>query len=252
MKYRAPRFLFRRHEIFRHIEGGTTFIEVGAGNLLLSEELVKFFDRGVAVDFTDDLKISYSKLAGEIRSRLEILNLDFVTQSVPGKFDCFIACEVMEHIDDDAAFLRKIRDVLKPGGQAIISVPARVKYWSVHDELVGHVRRYEKAELIEKTTGAGFSSVRVISYGFPWVNILSLPRIWLARRSISDRKDWDQQRQTSMSNHNQIPSWLSNSILPFFVNRFTIYPFARFSQLFNASDRSNGYVIIMFKEPADA
>ncbi|MDZ7767971.1 MAG: class I SAM-dependent methyltransferase [Woeseiaceae bacterium] len=72
-----------------------------------------------------NLRMSYAKLAGEVRSRLEILNLDFVTQSVPGKFDYF-CCEVMEHIEDDAAFLRKIRDVLKPGGQAIISVPARV------------------------------------------------------------------------------------------------------------------------------
>ncbi len=40
-----------------------------------------------------------------------------------GRFDILIACDVLEHIVDEAAALREIRRVLRPGGAAILTVP---------------------------------------------------------------------------------------------------------------------------------
>lgn len=40
-----------------------------------------------------------------------------------GRFDVLIACDVLEHILDEAAALREIRRVLRPGGAAILTVP---------------------------------------------------------------------------------------------------------------------------------
>ena len=42
-------------------------------------------------------------------------------------FDLFVATEVLEHMDDDqlSASVREIHRVLKPGGHAVITVPAR-------------------------------------------------------------------------------------------------------------------------------
>lgn len=245
MTYLAPRFLFRRHEVIRQIEAGQSFMEIGAGNLTLTRELLEHFDSGLAVDFTDDLEASYGKLPEEMRHRLKVRNVNFMSDSVPGAFDCVVACEVMEHIEDDAGFLRKIHECLKPGGQAIISVPAKARYWSVHDELVGHLRRYEKADLLAKAEQAGFTNLQVISYGYPWINLLSKLRVWLAGKTLKERESWDKERQTSMSNHLQIPVWLQNSFVRFFVNRTTIYPFAFIARLFNDADRSDGYVLTM-------
>jgi len=250
MNYLAPRFLFRRHELVRRVEGGQSFMEIGAGNLTLTRELLEHFDSGLAVDFTDDLDASFAKLPEEMRRRLDVINANFMTDSVPGAFDCVVACEVMEHVEDDAGFLQKIHECLKPGGQAIISVPAKARYWSVHDELVGHLRRYEKAELSEKAEQAGFSNVQVISYGYPWINLLSKLRVWLASKTLKEREGWDQERQTSMSNHLQIPVWLQNSFVRILINRITIYPFAFIARLFNNADRSDGYVLTMHRNTA--
>lgn len=245
MIYLAPRFLFRRHEVVRQVEAGHSFMEIGAGNLTLTRELLQHFDRGLAVDFTDDLEASFEKLPEELQRRLEVRNTDFMTESVPGAFDCVVACEVMEHVEDDLGFLRKIHERLRPGGQAIISVPAKARYWSVHDELVGHLRRYEKVDLLAKAQQAGFGKLQVISYGYPWINLLSKLRVWLAGRTLKGRESWDKERQTRMSNHLQIPDWLQKSFIPLFINRFTCYPFAFIARLFNDADRSDGYILMM-------
>jgi SAM-dependent methyltransferase len=218
-------------------------MEIGAADLTLTRELLQRFERGLAVDFTDDLPESYAALPEELRERLEISNINVMTEDVPGAFDCVVACEVMEHIEDDAGFAARLHGFLKPGGQVLISVPAREKYWTVHDELVGHLRRYERADLAAMMEEAGFSDVQVVAYGYPWINWLSHLRVWLVRRTLADREGWDQEKQTAMSNHRQIPSWLSASLAPLLVNRATVWPFAFFSRFFNRRDLSDGYVL---------
>ena len=243
MKYRPPRFLFRRHELLRRVRRGQSFMEIGAADLALTRELLQRFDRGLAVDFTDDLPESYAALPPALRERLEISNVNVMTETVPGEFDCVVACEVMEHIEDDAGFAGRLHACLKPGGQLLISVPAKEKYWTVHDELVGHLRRYERAALVGMLEGAGFRDVEVVAYGYPWINWLSRLRVWLARRTLAEREGWDQEKQTAMSNHRQIPSWLSGSLAPLLANRVTVWPFAFVSRLFNRLDLSDGYVL---------
>lgn len=249
MKYRAPRFLFRRHEVMRRLRHGKTFMEIGAADLTLTRELLDRFERGLALDFTDDLLQSYEKLPAGEKARLDISNVNVMTDEVPGDFDCVVACEVIEHVEDDAEFMRRIFASLVPGGQVILSMPAKAKYWTVHDELVGHLRRYEKADLMRMLEDAGFVDVEVTAYGYPFINWLSRLRVWLARRTMTDRAGWDQEKQTSMSNHRQIPAWLSGSVAPLLVNRVSVWPFAMFSRLFNGLDLSDGYVVTM-RRPA--
>ena len=85
--------------------------------------------------------------------------------------------------------------------------------------------------------------VEVVAYGYPWINWLSHLRVWLARRTLAEREDWDQEKQTAMSNHRQIPSWLSGSLAPLLVNRVTVWPLAVISRLFNRVDLSDGYIL---------
>jgi hypothetical protein len=55
-----------------------------------------------------------------------------------------------------------------------------MKLWSAHDVAVDHVRRYERAELLQLLTGAGFEIEDVRS----WM-VLLRPAVRLRRRSSS-------------------------------------------------------------------
>ncbi len=71
--------------------------------------------------------------------------------------------DVLEHLEDDRAFLTKFHQKLKAGGKLFIYVPARMELFSAFDTKIGHFRRYHKKELKSKLTEAGFS-IQVLRY----------------------------------------------------------------------------------------
>lgn len=72
-----------------------------------------------------------------------------------GCLDTALALDVLEHVADDRRALEEIRRVLRPGGRAVLSVPAYPWLWSPHDERLGHHRRYRKDGLEERCREAG-------------------------------------------------------------------------------------------------
>jgi len=85
----------------------------------------------------------------------------FASASVPaaGLFD------VLEHIDDDAGFLRTVADLLEPGGYVYLTVPAHNWLWSLADVDARHFRRYTTDQLRERFERAGFA-VQYVTYFF--------------------------------------------------------------------------------------
>jgi SAM-dependent methyltransferase len=97
-----------------------------------------------------------------------------------GSLDLVVAYDVLEHIEDDAAAAKGVFELLRPGGTFLVAVPCDMKLWSAHDVAVDHVRRYERAELLQLLTGAGFEIEDVRS----WM-VLLRPAVRLRRRSSS-------------------------------------------------------------------
>jgi SAM-dependent methyltransferase len=90
--------------------------------------------------------------------------LEVVCDSLPdcpslpdGTFDGVGMFDVLEHIKDDREALRRVRSLLRPGGVALLSVPAFSWLWTSHDVSLHHVRRYARAELIEKIRSSGLT-----------------------------------------------------------------------------------------------
>ncbi len=67
-----------------------------------------------------------------------------------------VTLNVLEHIEDDVEALRQIYRILKPGGAAIIEVPAGPKLYDIYDELLMHHRRYSLSGLADKAKSVGF------------------------------------------------------------------------------------------------
>ena len=99
----------------------------------------------------------------------------------PGSLEAAGLFDVIEHLEDDRAFLRSVRNALKPGGLLYLTVPAHPFLWSDEDRAAGHFRRYTVQALQDALAAGGF---RVL-YLTGFFACLRLP-IWLLR-SLPDR-----------------------------------------------------------------
>jgi len=81
-------------------------------------------------------------------------------------FGVMVLLDVLEHIDDDSLAFQAIHSLLRPGGIAVITVPAYNFLWSKHDETIGHKRRYTAAELRSKAMTCGLDTVRTSYFNF--------------------------------------------------------------------------------------
>src|SRR5258708_30650988 len=77
-----------------------------------------------------------------------------------GAFDLVTGLDVVEHLDDDVAGLKEMRRVLRPGGRAVLFVPAFMFLWGVQDDISHHRRRYTLPELKRKLREAGLTVER--------------------------------------------------------------------------------------------
>src|SRR3984893_2230285 len=72
-------------------------------------------------------------------------------------FDLVTGLDVVEHLDDDVAGLKEMWRVLRPGGRALLFVPAFRFLWGVQDDISHHRRRYTRSELKRTAEQAGLT-----------------------------------------------------------------------------------------------
>ena len=82
-------------------------------------------------------------------------------------YDLIGLFDVLEHIEDDKAFLMRALPVLsrtdKISGRLVITVPAFMTLWGAHDVAHHHFRRYTKGSLRKLLTNVGYE-VEYVSY----------------------------------------------------------------------------------------
>jgi glycosyltransferase involved in cell wall biosynthesis len=137
---------------------GKRVLEVGSGlgsltSLLLPREHYTVTD-------VDPLHLRHlgNRYGRNPRVRVRKLDLaagaDFETER--GCYDTVVCREVLEHVPDDAAGLRNMYAALEPGGRAVVVVPQGERLVGEMDAALGRIRRYTRAELVEKAKTAGF------------------------------------------------------------------------------------------------
>ena len=136
--------------------GSPLILDIGCGTGATASALSRF-GRVVGLDFSPLALAACTQrgLAELLRSRAESIPL------ASGCADVIVATDILEHLEDDVAALREFHRVLRPGGYAVITVPAYQFLWSEHDVALMHKRRYVSRQLAERSLRAGFHQVRL-------------------------------------------------------------------------------------------
>lgn len=194
----APRYLLRRDRILAMLRPvpSCRILEVGCGAGALLHEL--------SANGFSCSALEASKAARELAVRVgdgAPASLDLHSEPQPywqGQFALVMACDVLEHIEDDGAALRQWRQWLAPDGRLLLSVPAHQHKWSEADVWAGHYRRYEREKLAQLVEQSGFSIERFECYGFPLANLSEMIGAYLYTRTvIHDGADTESARRSN-------------------------------------------------------
>jgi SAM-dependent methyltransferase len=93
--------------------------------------------------------------------------------------------DVIEHIEDDVAFLKSLHKLIKPGGRLYATVPAYPFLWSDEDVSAGHFKRYTLKSIHSVLEASGFE-VEFSTYIFSFLPIpIAFMRMLPYRMGIS-------------------------------------------------------------------
>ena len=126
-------------------------IELGSGEGYGSQLLAPLAEKYLAVDKFDTDISGHPNV--EFRKQL----LPSLAGIADNSFDFAVTFQVIEHIQDDNAFIKEIHRVLKPGGQLLLTTPNRPMSLTRNP---WHIREYTAAEL-SATVGKSFGKVEV-------------------------------------------------------------------------------------------
>lgn len=138
--------------------------DVGGGNGYVSKGLA---DAGV-----DSVVVEPGSLGARNARRRGLQHVICATTEGAGFADCTLPAvglfDVIEHVKDDQAFLRRMAALLAPGGRLYATVPAYGWLWSDEDVRAGHFRRYTMHSIAALFRQTGLS-VEYATYFFRWL-----------------------------------------------------------------------------------
>ena len=241
------RYTFRKelamNLVKKYIPGGSKFLEIGCATGDFGITLSGLGYYGRMIDFSEEAAWAVK----ENLRRHNIINLTFEKKDILNfeskeHFDFIIMLEVLEHIEDDKNVLKKINSLLNSDGFLLLSVPAKKELWAASDELVGHVRRYEKEEIKNILNEAEFKIIKFYSYGYPFLNIVKKFIDYLFAKRLKKIK----KNRIELSGKSGLIV-IKIPILKYIFNKYILFPFIQFSRLFHRYDLSEGYLCLAKK-----
>lgn len=193
-------------EIERTKKGaGGVVLEVGISSGYLVEALARRLP-GVAIVGADYTYGTLEKAVARVPTDVPLLQFDLVECPLPdAAVDVVVLLNVLEHIERDTLAMTQVHRILKPGGVAIIEVPAGSHLYDSYDKALMHWRRYDMPGLERLVRSAGLAIERRSHLGF-----FSYPGFVVAKRLRKARpakeQELDAHVQTSITQSNRLGS----------------------------------------------
>jgi SAM-dependent methyltransferase len=169
-----------------------TLLEVGCSSGFLVRELCRDWPRSLVIG-SDYLAEPLHRLAAQL-DPTPLLRFDLVECPLPAaSLDGVVLLNVLEHIDDHASAIAQVARVLKPGGVAVVEVPAGPHLYDGYDEHLRHFRRYRLDELCTLIETADLQILERSHLGF-----LAYPAFASAKRRNQRELHASEQRQREL------------------------------------------------------
>ncbi|WP_343070969.1 class I SAM-dependent methyltransferase [Novosphingobium jiangmenense] len=242
----APRYVLRRERILAALAARAPgrVLEVGCGAGALLRELADLGHECTGLEAAP-AAASVARTMNNGANRTQIVS-DPSSDWNEG-FDILLAFEVLEHIEQDAQALREWLAWLKPGGLIILSMPAHMRSWSKRDEWAGHVRRYEREDILRLAAEAKVQIELIECYGYPLATFTN----WLANKRFRNKEKAggaaDPLAATAASGTDRSVDLAYFGMQQNWLGRFAMTLACWTQRLFLKTDLGDGYIIVASK-----
>lgn len=178
--YRWSYDLFKSHLGRRILDAGC-----GLGNFSAIAE--KDAEYVLCVDLSKE-NIRVLKQRFKDSNVVEIAQADLETNNElyrDKQFDTIVCLDVLEHVLDDVALLRRFFKIIRTGGHLLVKVPACPWLFGSVDVASGHVRRYTPNELRIKAESTGWEAISV-----DYMNIAGVIPYWVKSCVLKKRANF--------------------------------------------------------------
>jgi SAM-dependent methyltransferase len=174
-------WIMRRFEVLTRLADGlirqsSALAEVGCGHGLLQRQIEDHYGRQVTGFDLNEIAL---RQTASRTSSVCCYNLFQQNPEYKGRFDLIFLFDVLEHLENEDAFVKAIQFHLAPRGRILINVPALQILYSNYDKAAGHFRRYNIAALRRVAERNGMKIGAMSYWGMSMTPLLLLRRLWL-------------------------------------------------------------------------
>jgi ubiquinone/menaquinone biosynthesis C-methylase UbiE len=189
-----------------------TLLDCGAGTGFFAKEMEANCRVLVLDDHAEALRILRTRFRAD-----QILSLAGDHVPLPAaSLEYVTALDVLEHVPDDQAVVDGFHRLLKPGGLAVVTVPASMALWSDWDVGLHHFRRYDRGQLRELFREPDWEIVYA-----NYTNVVVYPVVWFLRKWRRFRAKPVAAGNATRSEDKIPPRWLNGLLRAVFVGMAT-------------------------------
>lgn len=155
-------YWFRRHEVaYQRLAprcAGRDVLEAGCGEGYGADLISRVARRVIALDY-DESAVAHVRAR---YPRVQVLHGNLAELPLPDRsVDAVVNFQVIEHLWDQAGFVRECLRVLRPAGLLMVSTPNRITFSPGRDTPINpfHTRELDAGELTGLLVDAGFAAV---------------------------------------------------------------------------------------------